>query len=265
MTTAETWSSGDAYERFIGRWSRLVAPRFVTWLDVPAGRRWLDVGTGTGALAAAVIATAEPAEVVGIDASAAYVAEASRRLPDPRARFQVTDASEVAAVGAFDVAVSGLVLNFVPAPERVVRALSATVVPGGTVAAYVWDYAGGMELLRRFWDVAGELDRDAAALDEGVRFPLCRLDRLAACWEDAGTVDIETVTIDVETAFDGFDDLWRPFLGGQGPAPGYVATLSAAARDRLRDALAARLPPDDDGRVRLVARALAVRGMPPPR
>ncbi len=264
MATTEAWSSGDAYERFIGRWSRLVAPRFVTWLDVPAGRRWLDVGTGTGALAAAVVATAEPAEVVGIDASAAYVAEAARRLPDPRARFQVADASEVDAVGSFDVAVSGLVLNFLPHPERVVRALSAAVVPGGTVAAYVWDYAGRMELLRHFWDVAVELDPDAAALDEGVRFPLCRLDRLAACWEAAGAVDVDTVTIDVETMFDAFDDVWRPFLGGQGPAPGYVATLTPTARDRLRDALADRLPIDDDGCIRLVARALAVRGMPPP-
>jgi SAM-dependent methyltransferase len=263
MAATEAWSSGDEYERFIGRWSRLVAPRFVTWLEIPPSRRWLDVGTGTGALAAAVIATADPAEVVGIDASAAYVAEAARRVPDPRARFQVADASAVGAAREFDVAVSGLVVNFVADPERVVQGLLAAVVPGGTVAAYVWDYARGMALLRHFWDVAVELDPDAAALDEGVRFPLCRIDRLAACWAAAGAVGVETITLDVETTFASFDDLWQPFLGGQGPAPGYVATLAPPARDRLRDALADRLPVDEDGRIRLVARALAVRGRPP--
>jgi hypothetical protein len=127
------------------------------------------------------------------------------------------------------------------------------------VAVYVWDYAEGMELIRRFWDAAS-LDPDAAPLDEARRFPLCAPAALEELWRSAGLAGVETRAIEVPTPFADFDDYWRPFLGGQGPAPGYVMSLDGDRRKALRERLRAELPTSADGRIRLTARAWAVRG-----
>jgi SAM-dependent methyltransferase len=256
----DAWSSGDAYEAYIGRWSRVTARDFVAWLGVGPGLRWLDVGCGTGALSAAVIDHADPAGLLGIDASPAYAEEAQRRVADPRARFECRNADSVTGTGQFDVAVSGLVLNFLADPGAVIDAMARAVDPGGVVAAYVWDYAGRMELLRMFWDDAVLLDPSARDLDEGVRFPGCDPDSLAQLWHGAALGSVETTAIDVETTFADFDDYWSPFLGGQGPAPGYVSSLSEPQRLALRDALRDALPIAADGSISLIARAWAVRG-----
>ena len=134
------------------------------------------------------------------------------------------------------------------------------LAPGGTIAAYVWDYAGKMELMRHFWDEAAALDPQAAALDEGRRFPLCTPEALCTLFAAAGLGAVEAAPIEIETAFRDFDDYWQPFLGGQGPAPAYAMALDEAARNRLRDRLRARLPVRNDGSIALTARAWAVRG-----
>ncbi|MET8151579.1 class I SAM-dependent methyltransferase [Actinoplanes sp. NPDC049668] len=254
----DLWQVGDAYEAYVGRWSRPVAREFVAWLDAGAGRSWLDVGCGTGALSAAVLAAA-PARVVGVDRSAGFLSVA--RDADPRVRVAAGDACALPLPdGRFDVVVSGLALNFTGEPARAVAEFARVCAPGGTVAAYVWDYAGGMAMLRHFWDAAVALDPGAAPLDEARRFPLCRAGPLARLWTDAGLAGVGTRAIEVPTMFAGFDDLWRPFLGGQGPAPGYVASLPAGRRVALRDLLRERLPAEADGSIRLTARAWAVRG-----
>jgi hypothetical protein len=130
---------------------------------------------------------------------------------------------------------------------------------GGTIAAYVWDYAGGMQLIREFWDAAAALDPHAAGLHEGVRFPLCRPAALTQLFADAGLEDVSTAALDVPTPFQSFDDYWQPFLGGQGPAPAYAMSLDEAARTRLRERLRERLPAGTDGSIALTARAWAVR------
>ncbi|NUT94328.1 MAG: methyltransferase domain-containing protein [Saccharothrix sp.] len=245
----------------MGRWSRAVADAFVRLLDVPAGRRWLDVGCGTGALTAAVLAVAEPAEVVGVDPSDGFLAAARARVVDPRVAFRAGDARRVPVPGRhFDAVVSGLVLNFVPEPERAVAEFVRVAAPGGVVAAYVWDYAGGMGLIRHFWDAATALDPAAADLDEGRRFPLCRPEPLARLWTDAGLDGVRVDAVELPTVFTGFDDFWTPFLGGQGPAPGYAMSLPDERRDALRDLLRTRLPIAADGSIPLTARAWAVRG-----
>lgn len=259
----EEWSSGDAYEGFVGRWSRVVADDFVAWLDAAPGGRWLDVGAGTGALSTAVVAQADPVEVVGIDRSEAYIAAARRRLADPRASFEVGDVDSLAFGPRFDAAVAGLVLNFLPDPASTIGAMRRAVHSGGTVAAYVWDYAGRMEMLRSFWDAAAGLDAAAADLDEGRRFPLCDPDELAARWSGAGLGSVATTAIDVPTDFADFDDFWAPFLDGQGPAPGYVTSLPEARRVALREAVRSALPVSPDGAIGLIARAWAVRGTVP--
>jgi SAM-dependent methyltransferase len=258
----ESWSSGAAYEPFIGRWSRLVAAEFVAWLGQPPGLRWLDVGCGTGALTATVLRDAAPASVVGVDPTEAYVTHAAAHVADPRAEFRVGDARALPVTdGEFDVVVSGLVLNFVPDPAAAVAEIARAVRPGGTAAAYVWDYGpGGILLLRTFWDVAVALDPAAARLDEAARFPLCGEGALAEAFAACPGLDgVEARAITVPTMFRDFADYWTPFLGAQGPAPAYLASLDGSARDRLRDALRERLPADSDGGIALTARAWAVR------
>ena len=157
--------------------------------------------------------------------------------------------------------VSGLVLNFVPDPAAAVAEMTRVARPGGAVAAYVWDYRDGMELMRRFWDAAVALDPVARELDEGQRFgPMCRPEVLAALFRDAGLRRVEARAVDVPTRFRDFDDYWMPFLGGQGPAPGYAMTLSENRRAALRERIRADLPIASDGSISLSARAWAVRG-----
>ncbi len=153
---ADVWSHGEAYERFMGRWSRLLAPQFLHWLRAPAGLRWADVGCGSGALTTAILDLCSPARLTAVDPSQAQVAEAARQIHDPRVSFGVGTASNLPA-RSFDAVVSGLVLNFVDDPDAAVSAM-ARAAPGGVVATYVWDYAEGMQMLRTFWDVACELD-----------------------------------------------------------------------------------------------------------
>jgi SAM-dependent methyltransferase len=258
----DTWDDGSTYEAYVGRWSRIVARRFLQWLAVPAGAAWLDFGCGTGALSQTILAEAAPRLVVGCDRSSGYVALARERTGDAHAQFVVAELPALPRVdGGFDVVVSGLVLNFLPHPGDGVSALRQRARPGGVVAAYVWDYAEGMQLIRGFWDAAIALDPAARPLDEGVRFPLCRPDALAQLFGSAGLRDVRVDPIDVPTRFRDFDDYWRPFLGGQGPAPGYVRDLSREHRDRLREALRERLPAAADGSIGLTARAWAVRGV----
>ncbi|MEP7200654.1 MAG: methyltransferase domain-containing protein [Chloroflexota bacterium] len=257
----QVWTSGDAYEPYVGRWSRLVARELLAWLAVPENRRWLDVGCGTGALTQTILDTASPSAVTGVDRSDGFVAYAREKVSDARAHFEVADAQALRfADASFDVAVSGLVLNFVPQPEQMVGEMRRVVRAGGTVALYVWDYAGAMQLMRHFWDAAVALDPAARALDQGVRFAICQPEPLAALFRSVGLRDAQTRALDVPTVFRDFDDYWSPFLGGQGPAPSYAMALSEEQRAALRDRIRAHLPIRADGSIHLSARAWAVCG-----
>ena len=261
----EVWTSDRSYETYIGRWSRLVAPRFLGWLPARPGSAWCDVGCGTGALTHAILASQAPGRMLAVDPSEVYLAAARDGTTDPSFTAAAGSATAIpAGDGEFDRVVSGLVLNFVPQPDAALAEMRRVARPGGLVGAYVWDYAEGMQLIRMFWDAASELDPAAAPLDEGRRFPLCRPDPLRALFAAAGLADVDVAPIDVPTVFAGFDDLWGPFLGGQGPAPGYCASLSEDGRNALRDRLRALLPAQPDGTIPLRARAWAVRGTVPP-
>jgi SAM-dependent methyltransferase len=257
----DRWSGGDAYEGYIGRWSRKVAPRFVDWLAIPPGARWLDVGCGTGALTGAILERADPRSVVGVDPSTDFVDLATRTQTDPRTRFEVADAAALPlADGSVNVVVSGLVLNFVPDIGAGLTEMRRVAAAGGTVAAYVWDYAGRMDLLRRFFDAAIAVDPSAEAHDEGVRFPICAPGPLRNAFEGAGFVAVDVQPIDVPTRFRDFDDYWTPFLGGVGPAAGYAVSLDPDAQTALRERLRETLPTAADGSIDLIARAWAAQG-----
>ena len=258
---AEVWDNAERLERYVGRWSRLVAREFVAWLDVPPGARWLDVGCGSGALTETILERAAPAAVEGVDTSEAFVAYAAERVGDPRASFAVADAQALDRPDAsFDAVASSLVLNFLPDQARGAAEMRRVVRPGGVVAGYVWDYGGEMQLMRRFWDAAAELDPGAAALDEGQRMAGCNPADLEALFAGAGLGSVETRAIDVPTVFRDFDDYWSPFEGGRGPAPGYCVSLPEERRAALRERLRETLPAEPDGSIRLIARAFAVRG-----
>ncbi|MDD9380066.1 methyltransferase domain-containing protein [Streptomyces sp. ZAF1911] len=264
---AAVWGEGAAYEPYIGRWSRHVAAECVRRLDVEPGGDWRDIGCGTGAVTQAVLDGADPERVVGADPSDAYVRYARRHVTDARARFVRADAMGLPFPdGRASAAVSGLVLNFVPVPERAVAEMARIVRPGGTVAAYLWDYTqGGMQLIRHFWEAAVSLDAGSRELDEAVRFPWCAPGPLEELLRSAGMTDVAVDEIRIPTRFRDFDDYWAPFLGGQGPAPSYLAALPPERHDALRERLRARLPVEADGSIALTARAWNGRGRRPAR
>lgn len=266
MTTPQPgkmFQSGELYEAYVGRWSRLAAPMFLDWLGLPDGLDWLDLGCGSGVLSGAILARCDPHAVVGIDPSEGMIAHASASIRDARASFTVGDARALPLPdNAVDVVGSALVLNFVPAPEQPTAAaeMCRVVRPGGTVAAYVWDYADRMDMMRHFWDAAIALDPDAVARDEATKFQVCHPEALAALLTNSGLRDVEATMLDVPTVFRDFDDYWQPFMTAQAPAPLYAQGLSPDQQDALRDAVRARLPIAPDGSVSMIARAWAIRG-----
>ena len=262
MTKKDNWASGDLYEPYVGRWSRLVAKEFLKWLDIPSPRQWLDVGCGTGALSQTILDICYPEAIKGIDRSEGFVSYARAKVTDARATFEVGDAQSLPVDSEkYDAAVSGLVLNFVPQPEKMISEMARAVEEAGVVAVYVWDYADKMQMMRHFWNAALALDPAVADLDESPRFPICNPDALRELFQGLGLKQVETRAIDVETHFKDFDDYWNPFLGGQGPAPTYVMSLSEDKRIELRDRVRANLPFAEDGSIPLIARAWAARGI----
>jgi SAM-dependent methyltransferase len=257
----DRWASGKLYEPYVGRWSRRVAETFLPWTRAPRRAAWLDVGCGTGALIERILATCAPRSVKGLDPAEGFLALADENIDDPRVTLALGDARKIPAPNdVFEVVVSGLVLNFVPEPPAAAAEIARVLKRGGIAAAYVWDYAGGMQMMRHFWNAAAALDPEAREKDEGRRFPLCTPEALRALWTGAGFRAVEVAAIDIETVFKDFDDFWTPFLGGQGPAPGYCMSLPEEARARLRDRLRDSLPTAIDGSIPLYARAWAVQG-----
>ncbi len=262
--SSDRWIAGDTYESFMGRWSRQVADLFLDWLALPAGLDWLDVGCGTGALSDAICRRLQPHSLVGCDPSPDFVSFARNSIPDCPATFIVANADNLPGDDfSFDVIVSGLVLNFLPEPVKALQLMKARLCPGGTLAAYVWDYAEGMQFLRIFWDEATALDPGASQLDEAYRFPLCQPDRLTDLFLRAGIEATATTSLQTYTLFRDFEDFWSPFRAGSGPAPSYVASLAADAQNELALRLKHRLHASSDRPTLLKATAFGVRGVRP--
>jgi ubiquinone/menaquinone biosynthesis C-methylase UbiE len=257
----DAWQAGDNYEAYMGRWSRQVAPRFLDWLEAPAGGDWLDVGCGTGALSAAILERYGPRSLVAIDPSEGFLAAARARVPDPRVLFRAGDAQALPFEAASrDVVVSGLMLNFVPDRPKALAEMKRVARPGATVGFYVWDYVGGgLEFLRAFWTAAAALDPAAAELTEDRRFPFCTPAALTELMRGAGFAPVACAPIEVATVFRDFEDYWHPFTLGAGPAPGYCVSLAAEARQRLKQALQDSLRRSADGSIALTARAWALK------
>lgn len=237
----DSWSAGKSYEHYMGRWSRKVAAEFLGWLAPPLGADWIKAGCGSGALTTAILSRCAPTSVLATDQSEDFAAFARQSVTDPRARFSTADAQALPVGDAtVDVAVSALVLNFVPDKAQALREMQRVLRPGGLLSFYVWDYpGGGIGFIDAFWNAAAELDPSAAGLDERRRFPFCTQDGLSQIYEEAGIAGCTVEAIETTTEFEDFDAFWHPFTLGAGSgvlqgAAGGRADAPAGAAAQLR-------------------------------
>ncbi|MCU7550706.1 class I SAM-dependent methyltransferase [Chitinophagaceae bacterium LB-8] len=244
----------------MGRWSTLMADVFLQWLNFPYHKSWLDLGCGTGALSEAISNSCKPDRLSCVDTSSEFLSKAKEKNL-PKTDFYIGSSSNIPiSDNTFDIVVSGLALNFFPDIISAFSEMKRVVKPGGTIAAYVWDYSGKMEFLRLFWDTVREIDTEGYKFDEGVRFPICNTEQLHQIFEEADLIDVESSYLDIATVFKNFDDFWNPFLGGQGPAPSYLALLSPETQEQLKSAIQKKMPIEFDGLIKLKARAIAIQG-----
>lgn len=260
----DPWSGGIAYDKFMGRWSTLIAHEFLNWLSIPPASSWLDVGCGTGSLTKLILETKKPRKVTAIDSSSDFISYAQSSVNNSSVRFKVSMAQSLdLEANSFNAVVSGLVLNFIPEPMSAIQEMMRVTKPGGTIGIFIWDYAGGMQMLRYFWDAAVELDSKARELDEGTRFLICKEGQLESLLRKADLMNVEVLPIEVKTIFTSFDDYWQPFLGNVGPASAYTLSLTQKDREILKDKLRSSLPAEADGSIILTAKAWGVKGTKP--
>lgn len=263
-TEAKMFTMSAGYERFMGRWSRIMAPAFVSFVGVKETDRVLDVGTGTGALASALEVVVKSGEIVGIDPSEAFISYARKNAGAGRVRFEVGDAQALKFEDAsFDQTMALLVMNFIPDYNKAIAEMRRVTRPDGVVSACVWDYNAGMQMLRFFWDEVVALDPAMAAKDER-HMNLSRAGQLAELWTKAGLKNVQEKPLVIEQAYKSFDDYWEPFLKGAGPGGAYVVSLSEERRRQLESQMRKRLLGGrDDGSFTLKAQAWCVRGEVP--
>jgi len=254
------FADGKAYERLMGRWSRLVGDKFVDWLDPPKNLQWLDVGCGNGAFTEVLIARCAPAGVIGVDQSEGQLAFARGRPGTKGAEFRVADAHALPFVdNGFDAATMALVVAFLADPIKAARELARVVRPGGVVATYMWEFPDGFTLA----------PLAAAMKDLGLTPPqrpnveASRRDAMRAIWKEAGFTALETEVIRIRVSFSSFEDFWDSNTVPVGPSGKALSALSPSARDQLRTLLRERLPIAADGSIAYGAFANAVRGVAP--
>jgi len=257
----DPWSSGNAYEKFMGRWSFLVAQDVLKWLAIPPGLNWLDVGCGTGSITRLILETQKPAKIISIDSSEEFISYSKKKLNTPVVQFDIGTAESLNIdSGSIDAVVSGFVLNFIPDPEIAIREMIRVTNPGGKMGIFLWDYSEGLQMLRYFWNAAVEMNNKAKVLDEDFIFPICKKGELDLLFRKAGLIEVEEIPIEINTYFKDFNDYWEPFLGNVGPAPVYAMSLDPEKRKKLEIKVRNSLPVNKDGSISITARAWAVKG-----
>jgi SAM-dependent methyltransferase len=264
LTESKMFAVSAGYERFMGRWSRLLAPAYITFAGVRNGDHVLDVGTGTGALATALEASMPASEIFGIDPSEEFIAYARKNAKSTRVHFEVGDAQALKFKDAsFDNTLALLVMNFIPDHNKALAEMRRVTRAQGRVSACVWDYDSGMQMLRFFWDEAVALDPTVEPKDER-HMKLSREGQLGDLWRGAGFISIKEEPLVIDQAYSSFNDYWEPFTKGAGPGGAYVVSLSEDRRQQLETRMRKRLLGDrEDGPFTLRARAWCVRGEVP--
>lgn len=255
------FADGKAYERLMGRWSRLAGDVFLDWLDLPKGLRWLDVGCGNGAFTEALIVHGAPAEVIGIDPSEGQLAYARTRSGTKLAEFRTAGAQALPfADDSFDAAIMALVISFVPDPAQAVSEMTRVVRPGGCVATYMWDIPGGglpLEPIHKAMKTMGVAQTNPPG------FAVSGQDAMRTLWEQAGLRSVEARVIRIQVSYSGFDDFWESNSVPVGPAGKAIHELAPPAREELKAQLRRQLPVGSDGRITYEAYANAVKGKVP--
>ena len=247
--------AADAYDAFMGRWSRLLSSQFADFADVRAGQRVIDVGCGTGALTSVLVARLGPAHVSAVDPSESFAIAMRPRFPSvdvqraPAEKLPYPD-------GAFDAALAQLVVHFMTEPVAGLREMARVTRRGGVVAASVWDHAGQRGPLWDFWTAARTIDPD---VDDESELAGTREGQLAELFADAGLHEIESTALTVELTHPTFEEWWEPFEHGVGPAGAFVARLEPAQRATLREECRDRL---SNGPIVVSGVAWATRGRP---
>ena len=261
---AKMFSASTDYERFMGRWSRRLAPEYIAFAGVKNGDRVLDVGTGTGSLAFALEAALTSSEIVGVDPSEGFISYAQKNARSGRTHFETGDAQALRFQdNSFDHSMALLVMNFIPDHNKAIGEMRRVTRPQGVVSACVWDYDAGMQMLRFFWDEAVALDPAIEPKDER-HMKLSREGQLGELWKRAGLVNVQEKPVSIDQPYESFDDYWGPFLKGAGPGGAYVVSLSDERRRELETRLRKRLLGDrENGAFVLKARAWCVRGEVP--
>jgi SAM-dependent methyltransferase len=249
--------AGDKYDRFMGRYSRELAPRFIEFAGIDPDMAVVDVGCGPGALTECLVQRAGAENVAAADPSEPFVAAATERAPGADVRLAAAEELPWED-DRFDAALSQLVVNFMRDADTGVSEMRRVVRPGGVVTACTWSYGEDMEMLRSFWDAARRLD--SGAPDEGSTMRYRSTDELGELWRRVGLSDVAMDHLRVETSYTGFDDLWEPFTFGVGPAGAYLAKLSPEQREQVRTELFEGLG-EPSGPLTLSAAACAVRGL----
>ena len=261
---AKMFAASAGYERFMGRWSRLLAPHYIAFAGVKNGDRVLDIGTGTGSLAAAVEASMPASQIVGVDPSKGFISYAQKNAKSTCVQFDVGDAQALKYKDAsFDSTLALLVMNFVPDHHKAITEMRRVTRPQGIISACVWDYDQGMQMLRFFWDEAIALDPAIEPKDER-HMKLSHQGQLGDLWKKAGLINVKEESLVIDQAYSSFNDYWEPFTKGAGPGGAYVVSLPEDRRRQLEARIRTRLLGDRaDGPFTLKAKTWCVRGEVP--
>ena len=249
--------SGDAYDRFMGRYSLRLAPAFADFAGVEAGQRVVDVGCGTGVLTEELARRIGADHVAGADPSPMLQAAAERV---PGADLRQASAEQLPwQDDGFDAALAQLVVHFMDDPAKGADEMARVTRAGGVIAASTWDFAGGgMELLRTFWQSVRALDPDA----DSETSPFGDRGKLDALWRESGLQEVETEALEVSSEYEDFDELWSSFSRGVGPAGQYLLSQQPERQEAIRSEYFTRVG-EPSGSFTLAGRAWAVRGRVP--
>jgi ubiquinone/menaquinone biosynthesis C-methylase UbiE len=257
------FDNADAYERFMGRWSRAAGEKFIAWLDPPKGARWLDVGCGTGAFTELIVKTCQPASIAGVDPAPAQIEHAKKQAATQTAEFQVGDSMALPYTdGAFDVVASALVIHFIPDRAKAFAEMLRVARAGGIVSGYTWDRTATTDSAPYAPMAAGLASIGAEVMRSPV-VPEASPEGLRPALERAGFRDIAITTIEASQSYRDFDDYWQAQTVTFHPTGKSVAALSDADRERLRATMRKMLPAGADGSIRYAARATAFKARKP--
>jgi len=261
MAAPQMFSDGKAYERLMGRWSRVIGEQFVDWIAAPRGSRWADVGCGNGAFTQTLIERCAPSAVSALDPSEGQITYARTRAGTELAEFRVGDSQALPYKdNEFDAAVMALVIAFVPEPAKAVAEMVRVVRPGGVVAAYMWDMLGGGSPTTPLHIAFKKLEL-GAAMPPSVE--ASRADAMREYWAAAGLQSIETEVLRITVSYTDFDDFWDSFNVPSGPQGLLMQALAPEKRNELRETVRAQLKADTSGRISYEAFANAVKGRVP--